>query len=204
MEATIASPKEFSKLMALVAAFDPNFNMKCGKDGIKIFCMDAAKTCVIEMTMPSSFFTSYTFTSKQTDQLELGIHIEIILKTLKGAKKDDILTLSTKEGSDTISLTLTGGERQIQYDIKLMNIEEDVLNIPPVEYNLLIELASRHIKSWKTDITDLTGEQIDFKPTPDNIQLSSESDGTTIKASLVQSDSLVYRCLLYTSPSPRD
>lgn len=207
MEAVIASPKEFSKIMALVAAFDSTFNMKCTKDGIKIFCMDACKTSIIQLNMACAFFTSYNYIGKETDQLELGINVEVLIKTLKGAKKNDILTLNHKEGSDWISVAFTGTEREIKYEIKLINIDEEVLNVPQVKYNLLIELSSKHIKSWKSDITDLTGEHIDFKPTPDNIQLTSQGDGTTITASLVQSDSLVYQvfdkpCQMGLKPKP--
>ncbi len=207
MEAVISSPKEFSKLMALVAAFDPMFNMKCSKDGIKIFCMDAAKTSIIQLNMACGFFTSYNYTSTVTDELELGVNVDVLIKTLKGAKKNDILTLSHKTESDLISVAFTGTEREIKYDVKLVHIDEEVLNVPQVEYNLLIELSSKHIKSWKSDITDLTGEHIDFKPTPDNIQLSSRGDGTTITASLVQSDSLIYRtfnkpCEMGLKPKP--
>lgn len=191
MEAIIQSPSEFSKLIGLVASFDATFNMKCSKKGIHIFCMDGARSSIVQVHLTVDWFNSYVFTYTESDELELGIHVDLILKALKSAQKNDILTISKKDG-DKLNIILSGADRQLQFEVKLINIEDEVLEIPDVEYNFQINLSSKYIKNWKKDIVDNTGNHIDFTPMKDKLQLKSQSSDTTITSTVLPNEKLTY------------
>lgn len=191
MEATLRNPKEFTKILSLVSSFDVNFNMKCTKAGINIFCMDRSKSSIVSVVMPSDWFTMYNFACK-TDCLIVGMNVTAVLAALKSLQKNDMLNISCKENADKISVTLSGADRQLEYDVKMIHVDEEELSIPEVEYNLKVSMTPKLIKNWKSNITDHTGNHITFTPLPDTMQLKSDGDDASVTSTMCQSETFKY------------
>lgn len=191
MEATLRNPKEFTKILSLVSSFDVNFNMKCTKAGIDIFCMDRSKSSIVSVDMPSDWFSMYNFTCK-TDCLIIGMNVTAVLAALKSLQKNDMLNISCKENTDKISVTLSGAERQLEYDVKMIHVDEEELSIPEVKYNLKVSMTPKLIKNWKSNITDHTGNHITFTPLPDTMQLKSDGDDASVTSTMCQSETFKY------------
>lgn len=192
MEATIEDNKTFTKLISTIAAFDTSFILKCSKDGMRIFCMDPSKSSIIQVDLPPNYFSTYMFTCK-TDNMDLGINVPVFMDTLKGIKKTDTLRLKSDEGKDLIHVQVDGEESQMVYDLKLMTIHEEALDIPEMEYNLKMRLNSAMLKTWKTNICDHTGESLAFHVEKDKLMLSSAGTNVCVKSTVCQGESMSIR-----------
>ena len=135
MQATFKNSKEFTKLIGIISVFDTSFVLKCSKDGMRIFCLDGGKTQIIEAIMPVSYFTNYEFNCKR-DTIELGINVAVFIDIIKGIHKNDVFHLIAKEDTDKLHIQIDGEETQMVYDMTLMTVEVDDMEIPPMDQNI--------------------------------------------------------------------
>tara|TARA_B100000674_G_C37971206_1_gene977067 strand:+ start:99 stop:926 length:828 start_codon:yes stop_codon:yes gene_type:complete len=199
MQATFEDHKQFSKLIGVISAFENSFILKCSKQGIRIFCLDNSKTSVIEVTLPNEYFKQYSFTAKKTDTIDLGINVPVFMDTLKGMKKTDTLHLISEEGKDLLKVQADGEESQMVYDIKLMTIEENAMEIPDMAYNIRMTLKASVLKMWKSQICDHTGESLQFNVEKDKLLLTSAGTNVSVKSTLCHGESM---CITnYDDPS---
>ena len=59
-------------------------------------------------------------------------------KILKGASNDDIITMKAQDSADTVGFVFESpnGEKVSEYEMKLMNLDQDHLGIPVSIYYL--------------------------------------------------------------------
>ena len=103
--------------------------------------MDSANVCLVAVNLKSEGFDRY----KCDRAVSLGVDMESMAKVLRCASKDDIITLSTQGPSpDTVKFTFETADldRVSEYDMKLMNIQDDTLDIPETEYKATVEVTS--------------------------------------------------------------
>ena len=75
--------------------------------------------------------------------LSLGVDMDSMSKVLRCASKDDIIEISAKGNSpDTLKFTFEASdqERISEYEMKLMNIEEEHLQIPETDYSVTVKV----------------------------------------------------------------
>ena len=80
--------------------------------------------------------------------LSLGVDMESMNKVLKCAAKDDIIEISASgTNPDKLKFTFedTGQERVSEYEMKLMNIEEEHLQIPDTDYCVTVKVTDSFI-----------------------------------------------------------
>lgn len=187
MQATFKNSKEFTKLIGIISVFDTSFILKCSKDGMRIFCLDGGKTQIIEAIMPVSYFTNYEFTCKR-DTIELGINVAVFIDIIKGIHKNDVFHLIAKEDADKLHIQIDGEETQMVYDMKLMSVEVDDMEIPPMDQNIKMTIKDSVLKGWKTQICDRTGESIVFKVKKDQLEISSHGSNLSVNSTLCHGD----------------
>jgi len=198
MQATFENNKEFTKLIGVISAFDTSFILKCSKSGIRIFCLDGSKTSVIEVILPVRYFKQYSFNC-QVDNLDLGINVPVFIDTIKGIKKTDTFHLIAQENGRHVKVQVDGEESQMVYDVVLMSIEEQAMEIPPMEYNIRMTLKSSMLKNWKSQICDHTGESLVFNVEKEKLQLTSNGTNVSVKSTLCHGDSMCVT--IYNDPS---
>lgn len=189
MQATISNIKEFTKLMTIVSTFDTSFIIKCTSDGLSIFCLDTARTSIVEVDLPVQYFKQYQF-NKNNVPIQLGINVTVLLSTLKAGGKNDVLHILAEADSDKMRLQMDGEDNQMLYEIKLMNIEEETMEIPDLEYNIKMNLKTKKIKDWKTYICDYTGSHIDFSIEDEKMILKSSSSSGSVTSTLCHGDTM--------------
>ena len=182
MQATFDNSKEFTKLIAIVSLFDPHFVLKCDKEGIRIFCLDSSKTQVLECILPTSFFKTYTYEG-QSDCMKLGIHASVFLDIIKGIHKTDIFHLIAKN-ENKMQVQVDGEELQMAYDITLMSIIDETMDIPEIDTNIKMTITDDILKGWKTQICDRTGESLLFHVQKDMLQLTSNGTYLNVTSTL--------------------
>jgi len=199
MQATIHNASEFKKLLDVVGSFDPQFNIKCSKDGIRFSCMDTARTSVINATLPTDYFQSYAY-SADTGQIELGVKADCIKSLFKSAGKKDVLHLNKAAKSDFLSLQFDGADRQTTWDMKLMDIITDELSIPDLDANIECSIASSYLSDWQKRYTNITGTALEFAPFPDKMILTSAGDVGKVTTTICSNDQ--FSVVKFDGPKP--
>lgn len=80
------------------------------------------------------------------------------MKVLRCAQNDDILTLKAEDAPDVVNLVFESSEsdRLSEYDIKLMDIDQEHLGIPDTEYAATISMPSTELQRICKDLSALS------------------------------------------------
>lgn len=136
--------------------------------------------------------TSDCFEKLRCDRnVSLGLDLKSLAKVLKCANSDDTVTLSASDKPDKLLLSFESGEKErtADYELKLLNLDEDHLGIPDTEYCCTIHMPSmefaricRDMSMFSESVTIACSKQgIKFSANGDlgsaNIKLSESSKG---------------------------
>ncbi|KAG5439688.1 hypothetical protein PCK2_000728, partial [Pneumocystis canis] len=85
---------------------------------------------------------------------------------LKCAQNEDIITLKAEDTPDTLSLVFESpvNDRISEYDIKLMDIDQEHLGIPDTEYSVVVKMLSADFQRICRDLLAL-GESVHIEAT---------------------------------------
>jgi proliferating cell nuclear antigen len=77
---------------------------------------------------------------------------------LRAAQSDDLLTLKAEDAPDVVNLVFesSGSDRISEYDIKLMDIDQEHLGIPETEYAATITMPSAEFQRICRDLSALS------------------------------------------------
>lgn len=90
--------------------------------------------------------------------IALGINLTSLTKVLRCAQNEDILTLKAEDAPDVVNLVFESAEsdRISEYDIKLMDIDQEHLGIPDTEYAATISMPSPEFSRICRDLSALS------------------------------------------------
>ena len=102
---------------------------------------------------------SESFSPYRCDRnIALGINLTSLTKVLRCAQNEDILTLKAEDAPDVVNLVFESPEsdRISEYDIKLMDIDQEHLGIPETEYAATITLPATEFQRICRDLTAMS------------------------------------------------
>jgi proliferating cell nuclear antigen len=102
--------------------------------------MDNSHVALVSMMLKSESFSPY----RCDRNIALGINLTSLTKVLKAAQSSDILTLKAEDAPDVVNLVFesAASDRISEYDIKLMDIDQEHLGIPDTEYSATVSMPS--------------------------------------------------------------
>lgn len=112
--------------------------------------MDSSHVSLVAVNIKSDGFDHY----RCDKNIILGIHTATLSKLLKCAGNEDVITLKTAEGTDGLSLVFESPnqDRISEFEMKLMQIEQENLGIPDTEYKCNIRLPSSEFQRIIRDL----------------------------------------------------
>ena len=115
-------------------------NFDCNDAGIGLQAMDNSHVALVSMLLKSEVFQPY----RCDRNVALGINLGSLTKVLRAAQADDILTLKAEDAPDVVNLVFESADadRLSEYDIKLMDIDQEHLGIPETDYAAKIKMPS--------------------------------------------------------------
>ena len=80
----------------------------------------------------------------------MGMDLESMAKILRCSSKDDIITIKAEDQADKVNFVFESPnqEKVSEYEMKLMNIEEEHLGIPDTDYAAIIKMPSLEFHVW--------------------------------------------------------
>jgi len=116
--------------------------------------MDNSHVALVSMLLKSEGFSPY----RLDRNIALGINLTSLTKVLRCAQNEDILTLKAEDAPDTLSLIFENAEndRISEYELKLMDIDQEHLGIPETEYAAAISMPSVEFQRICRDLIQLS------------------------------------------------
>lgn len=129
-------------------------NFDCNDAGIALQAMDNSHVALVSMHLKSEGFSPY----RCDRNIALGINLTSLTKVLRCAQNEDILTLKADDAPDSLNLVFENSEndRISEYDIKLMDIDQEHLGIPDTEYAATISMPSAEFQRICRDLMALS------------------------------------------------
>ena len=145
--------------------------------------MDNSHVALVSMILKAEGFSPY----RCDRNIALGINLISLTKVLRAAQNDDILTLKAEDSPDVVNLVFESAEtdRLSEYDIKLMDIDQEHLAIPETDYAATVEMPSAEFQRICRDLNALSESGMFFYvPRPSNIHFLTPTPSNSRNRSL--------------------
>ncbi|KAE8345342.1 hypothetical protein BDV24DRAFT_148340 [Aspergillus arachidicola] len=148
-------------------------NFDCNDSGIALQAMDNSHVALVSMLLKAEGFSPY----RCDRNIALGINLVSLTKVLRAAQNEDILTLKADDSPDAVNLMFESAEtdRLSEYDIKLMDIDQEHLAIPETEYAATVEMPSAEFQRICRDLNALS-ESVVIEATKEGVKFSCQGD----------------------------
>ena len=116
--------------------------------------MDNSHVALVSMMLKAESFSPF----RCDRNIALGINLTSLMKVLRCAQNEDILTLKAEDAPDVVNLVFESSEsdRLSEYDIKHMDIDQEHLGIPETEYAATITMPSAEFQRICRDLMALS------------------------------------------------
>jgi proliferating cell nuclear antigen len=116
--------------------------------------MDNSHVALVSMMLKAESFSPY----RCDRNIALGINLSSLTKVLRAAGNEDILTLKAEDAPDVLNLVFESSQsdRLSEYDLKLMDIDQEHLGIPDTEYAATVTMPSTEFKRICGDLVLLS------------------------------------------------
>lgn len=175
----------FTAVFQHIKLFTEQITLVCNSAGMKMQCMDTAHVAILEMTLPSSWFDGYEIVDGKT--IRIGFNAVFLHRILSSKDKDQQIHLVySSEDSDRWLIHLTSNDadgadnasKKVSFDkhfeLPLIDIEEDGLQIPEIEYNAELSMMSSQFAGIITQLK-MFGDTMEVKCSEERIALASTS-----------------------------
>jgi proliferating cell nuclear antigen len=124
--------------------------------------MDNSHVALVSMMLKSESFSPF----RCDRNIALGINLTSLTKVLRAAQGSDILTLKAEDAPDVVNLVFesANSDRLSEYDLKLMDIDQEHLGIPETEYAATISLPSTEFQRICRDLMAISESGMDNCP----------------------------------------
>ena len=135
-------------------------NFDCNDSGIALQAMDNSHVALVSMMLKAESFSPF----RCDRNIALGINLSSLMKVLRCAQNEDVLTLKAEDAPDVVNLVFdsSDSDRLSEYDIKLMDIDQEHLGIPETEYAATISMPSGEFQRICRDLMALSESGTNF------------------------------------------
>lgn len=141
---------DISQVVDAIKDLVQDCNFDCNDSGVALQAMDNSHVALVSMMLKAEMFSPF----RCDRNIALGINLTSLTKVLRAAQNEDILTLKAEDAPDVVNLVFESAEsdRISEYDIKLMDIDQEHLGIPDTEYAATIEMPSAEFQRICRDL----------------------------------------------------
>ena len=144
-------------------------NIEFSSKAIRITRMDITETVLVKLELnPESFEESGYYRCSYTEEnpLTIGVNINYFFKLLKTLNNDDILSLQVDdENPGVLDIRLENAAKSSvsKYLLNLLEINEEKLEMPFVDFDTIITYNSTSFQKIIKDMSNLNSKFIDIK-----------------------------------------
>jgi len=148
-------------------------NFDCSEKGLQVQSMDSSHVALVSLMLRETAFAEY----KCDRPTSLGMNVESLSKILRMCGQSDSLKLRWRQDADVCTFQSEGGDqdRISEFDLKLMNIESEHMEIPEQAYKVVAKLPSSEFQKICKDLKEF-GETMQVKASKEGISFSVAGD----------------------------
>lgn len=149
-------------------------NIEATENGLKLITMDLTKTILVHLVLDADNFEHYHCSQK----LILGVSLLNFYKLIKTVTNNDTINLFIEESNPNIlgiQFINSEKERETTYKLKLMDLNEQKIDVPPAEFNTTITLPSDDFQKYCRDMSILS-DTIEIKSVSNKLYLNCDGD----------------------------
>jgi hypothetical protein len=154
LEARLEQANLLKKVVEAIKDLVQDCNFECNDSGVGLQAMDNSHVALVSMLLKADSFSPF----RCDRNIALGINLVSLQKVLRAAQDKDVLTLKAEDSPDVVNLVFESSEsdRISEYDIKLMDIDQEHLGIPDTDYAASITLPSAELQRICRDLSALS------------------------------------------------
>lgn len=191
MKIVISDRKKFSVFTTLfrhLPQFTETINLHVTDTGIYVQGMDTSQISLFEIKLKKDWFDEFTCESNCVIGLVCGVFYKVFQCI------DDIeqkMTLIFDESTEKLNVKLEGNNIIKDFEISLLDIDSELLNIPETEYDVDIEIDSGSIANYINQML-IFDETFTLRTTQENIILTSKSESGSMSITMQEESIISY------------
>merc|ERR1711879_1089639 len=128
-------------------------NFDCSEKGLQVQSMDSSHVALVSLLLRESAFEDF----RCDRPTSLGMNVDSLAKIFKMCGPSDSLKLRWQNDADTLNFQCESGEddRIADFDLKLMQIESEHMEIPEQHYKVVAKLPSGEFQKICRDLKEL-------------------------------------------------
>jgi len=186
-EARLVQGSLLKKVLEAIKDLLNEASWDCGDTGIQLQAMDNSHVSLVSLNLRAEGFDKY----RCDRNLIMGMNLTSMSKIMKCAANDDIITMKAQDNADTVTFMFESPnqEKVSDYEMKLMNLDQEHLGIPETDYACVIKLPAGEFARICRDLSQF-GESIVIACTKEGVKFSSAGDIGTANIKLAQTSSV--------------
>lgn len=159
------------------------------RDGMYLQGMDQSHILLYTTNLSSDWFVAY----ECENSMRIGINTHIVANVLGFAKENQILAIRCESTDpDVMEIRIaSAGQSEKEFSIPLIELEEDLMNITPMEYDAVISFDGRKFCDLFDQLAKF-GDEVSIEITPEIFTLSSSGDKGTMKVRMETDELLAF------------
>jgi len=155
----------------------------CADTGIQLQAMDNSHVSLVSVSLRADGFDKF----RCDRQLSMGMNLTSMSKILRCAANDDIITIKAQDQADNVTFMFEAPnqEKVSDYEMKLMNLDQEHLGIPETDYAAVVKLPSGEFQRIIKDLSQF-GESVVIACSKEGVKFSAAGDIGTGNIKLAQ------------------
>jgi len=168
-EATLNQGRIMKQIIDSVKDLLTDCNLDITEEEISIQCMDSSHVSLVAVRLSAEAFDHYRCDRPNA----LGISTVNLAKIFKMMNNDDRLTLKAEDEGDSLAMVFEGqtNDTIADFELKLMDIENDQLGIPDTPYKCTVKMPAKEFERIVRDLQVL-GETCTISCSKEGIRFS--------------------------------
>jgi len=173
LEAQLQQAVLFKKVVDAMKDLCKEVNFDCSEKGLQVQSMDSSHVALVSLMLRESAFSDF----KCDRPTSLGMNIESLAKIFKMCGPSDSLKLRYQNDADTLNFQCESSDddRIADFDLKLMQIESEHMEIPEQQYKVVVKMPSGEFQKVCRDLKEF-GETMTLTATKEGVKFSVAGD----------------------------
>jgi proliferating cell nuclear antigen len=151
------TPKVLTSCLEVLKDILQDINVVVSPSGIKVLTYDTARVALVDLNLPSDKFEEYSC----SNTIIAGLSISNTYKILKSVTMNDMLEMyMTHPDHITLKVTNTDKKTSTEYNLKLLEIDEEFLQQPSLQFECVTILTSVEFQKICRDMANLSTSSI--------------------------------------------
>lgn len=176
MKLVLTDKKKITSLVTIfrnLKGIVTDVNLMLSKDMFYIQSMDSSHACLVVVKIMSDWFDNYIVNEDEV----LGINSEILFKVIDCWKEGQEISVYTKKNNEHLFIDFNGEKQVIKkFQLPLIDIETDVMEIPEKEYDVDLLLKSNDFKELISELS-IFNNNIMFKCNSEDEKVIIDANG---------------------------